>query len=63
MDGTLTTPPASNPALGVTGAAYTNNDLDMATASSLFDIDTAGDRVFLQSPANAGPSPPPEASA
>ncbi|MFJ9551742.1 DUF4394 domain-containing protein [Streptomyces erythrochromogenes] len=54
MDGTLTTPPATAPALGVTGAAYTNNDLDAATATSLFDIDTAGDRVVLQSPANAG---------
>ena len=27
--------------LGVTGAAYTNNDLDAATATTLFDIDTA----------------------
>ncbi|MCX5581938.1 DUF4394 domain-containing protein [Streptomyces erythrochromogenes] len=53
-DGTLTTPPATTPALGVTGAAYTNNDLDAATATSLFDIDTAGDRVVLQSPANSG---------
>ncbi|GGT43412.1 hypothetical protein GCM10010271_54270 [Streptomyces kurssanovii] len=53
-DSTLTTPPAVTPALGVTGAAYTNNDLDVATATSLFDIDTANDRVALQSPANAG---------
>lgn len=53
-DGTLTTPPAATPALGVTGAAYTNNDLDMATATSLFDIDTTNDRVVLQSPANSG---------
>ncbi|MFJ7271331.1 DUF4394 domain-containing protein [Streptomyces sp. NPDC099050] len=53
-DTTLTTPPATAPALGVTGAAYTNNDLDAATATSLFDIDTAGDRVVLQSPANSG---------
>ncbi|MEV6400947.1 DUF4394 domain-containing protein [Streptomyces sp. NPDC051907] len=54
MDGTLTTPPATDPALGVTGAAYTNNDLNAATATSLFDIDTTTDRVVLQSPANAG---------
>jgi hypothetical protein len=42
------------PALGVTGAAYTNNDLDAATATTLFDIDTTADRVSIQSPANAG---------
>lgn len=54
-DGTLTnptTPPST--ALGVTGAAYTNNDLDATTATSLFDVDTVNDRVSLQSPANAG---------
>ncbi|WP_432126395.1 DUF4394 domain-containing protein [Streptomyces sp. bgisy082] len=54
-DGTLTnptTPPST--ALGVTGAAYTNNDLDAATATTLFDVDTTNDRVSLQSPANAG---------
>ncbi|NEA67987.1 DUF4394 domain-containing protein [Streptomyces sp. SID12488] len=55
MDGTLTNPtmPPST-ALGVTGAAYTNNDLNPATATSLFDIDTTNDRVSLQSPANSG---------
>ncbi|MFB6634083.1 DUF4394 domain-containing protein [Streptomyces sp. NPDC056362] len=47
-----TTPPST--ALGVTGAAYTNNDLDAGTATTLFDIDTTNDRVSLQSPANAG---------
>ncbi|MFB6626311.1 DUF4394 domain-containing protein [Streptomyces sp. NPDC056374] len=55
VDGTLTnptTPPST--AMGVTGAAYTNNDLNAATATSLFDIDTMADRVSLQSPANAG---------
>ncbi|MGW5782004.1 DUF4394 domain-containing protein [Streptomyces sp. NPDC003863] len=55
VDGTLTNP--TNPpstALGVTGAAYTNNDLNTATGTSLFDIDTMADRVSLQSPANAG---------
>ncbi|MEO3973614.1 DUF4394 domain-containing protein [Streptomyces sp. CAU 1734] len=55
VDGTLTnptTPPST--ALGVTGAAYTNNDLSAATATTLFDIDTVNDRVSLQSPANAG---------
>ncbi|MEV0889067.1 DUF4394 domain-containing protein [Streptomyces microflavus] len=55
VDGTLTnptTPPST--AMGVTGAAYTNNDLNTATATTLFDIDTMTDRVSLQSPANAG---------
>ncbi|MFE6273756.1 DUF4394 domain-containing protein [Streptomyces goshikiensis] len=55
VDGMLTnptTPPST--AVGVTGAAYTNNDLNAATATSLFDIDTTADRVSLQSPANAG---------
>lgn len=55
VDGTLTNPtmPPST-ARGVTGAAYTNNDLNAATATSLFDLDTAADRISLQSPANAG---------
>ncbi|MGI5448043.1 DUF4394 domain-containing protein [Streptomyces sp. CA-243310] len=55
VDGTLTnptTPPST--AMGVTGAAYTNNDLNAATATTLFDLDTTADRVSLQSPANAG---------
>ncbi|MGW1979005.1 DUF4394 domain-containing protein [Streptomyces sp. NPDC001889] len=54
-DGTLThatVPPAT--ALGVTAAAYTNNDLSAATATTLFDLDTRGDRVVVQSPANSG---------
>ncbi|WP_086801581.1 DUF4394 domain-containing protein [Streptomyces caniscabiei] len=59
VDGTLTDPPvppatAGVTARGVTGAAYTNNDLDTATATTLFDLDTAQDRISLQSPANAG---------
>ncbi|MFF0736086.1 DUF4394 domain-containing protein [Streptomyces chartreusis] len=55
VDGALTnptTPPST--ARGVTGAAYTNNDLNAATATTLFDLDTMADRVSLQSPANAG---------
>ncbi|WP_046776992.1 DUF4394 domain-containing protein [Streptomyces yangpuensis] len=55
LDGTLTnptTPPST--AMGVTGAAYTNNDLNAATATTLFDLDTMADRISLQSPANAG---------
>ncbi|MER8097002.1 DUF4394 domain-containing protein [Streptomyces goshikiensis] len=55
VDGTLTnptTPPST--ATGVTDAAYTNNDLNAATATTLFDLDTTADRISLQSPANAG---------
>ncbi|MDX2937131.1 DUF4394 domain-containing protein [Streptomyces ipomoeae] len=59
VDGTLTNPPVppattGATAQGVTGAAYTNNDLDAGTATTLFDLDTAQDRISLQSPANAG---------
>lgn len=55
VDGTLTNPTAPpSTALGVTGAAYTNNDLSAATATTLFDLDTTADRISLQSPANAG---------
>ncbi len=57
-DGTLTYPatptaPATT-ATGVNGAAYTNNDLDPNTGTTLFDLDTALDQVVIQSPANAG---------
>lgn len=49
---TIGTPPAT--ALGVAGAAYTNNDLDPTTATTLFDIDANLDQVEIQSPANSG---------
>jgi hypothetical protein len=42
------------PVSGVTAAAYTNNDADPTTATTLFDIDTVGDRVAIQAPPNAG---------
>lgn len=41
-------------ALGVTGVAYTNNDLDPSTATTLFDIDTTLDQVSIQAPPNNG---------
>jgi hypothetical protein len=56
-DGTLTyTAPPASPvaALGVTGAAYTNNDLAASTATTLFDLDSATDQIAIQSPANNG---------
>jgi hypothetical protein len=48
-------PPAVNPAPGVTGAAYTNNDADPSTATTLYDIDSNLDQVVIQAPPNAGP--------
>ncbi len=60
VDGTLTYPanppavPAPVTATGVAGAAYTNNDADPNTGTSLFDIDTVLDQVVAQAPANAG---------
>jgi hypothetical protein len=42
------------PAKGVTGAAYTNNDLNADTATTLFDIDTVNDQVEIQAPPNNG---------
>jgi len=41
-------------ALGITGAAYTNNDADPNTVTTLFDIDSALDQVVIQAPPNAG---------
>ncbi|MEJ7798158.1 MAG: DUF4394 domain-containing protein [Solirubrobacteraceae bacterium] len=54
IDGSLTYPPATAPATGVTGAAYTNNDSDPDTATTLYDIDSTLDQVSIQSPANSG---------
>ncbi|NAZ83011.1 DUF4394 domain-containing protein [Kineococcus sp. R8] len=53
-DTPLTTPPAAGTTAGVTAAAYTNNDLDAATATTLFVLNTTADTVAVQSPANAG---------
>lgn len=57
-DGTLNyiegTPPAPVTATGVAAAAYTNNDLDPNTATTLFDVDGTRDQVVAQSPANSG---------
>lgn len=63
VDGPLNRPavaPATGtvPATGITGAAYTNNDLDTTTATTLFVIDTERDQVSIQSPANAGTTVP-----
>ena len=66
MDGTLSytpcspgaTPPACSTtrpaATGITGAAYTNNDNDAATPTTLYDIDSNLDDLVIQSPPNDG---------
>jgi hypothetical protein len=51
-DTPLAYPP--NPAFGIAGAAYTNNDNDPSTATTLYDIDATLDQVAIQSPANSG---------
>jgi hypothetical protein len=40
---------AGTPASGLTGAAYTNNDLDPTTGTTLFDLDTSLNQVAIQS--------------
>lgn len=50
----LTTPPTEGTTKGVSAAAYTNNDLNAATGTTLVDINTTSDQVVLQSPANNG---------
>lgn len=45
---------AGTPAKGISAAAYTNNDIDTRTGTTLFDLDTALDQVVQQVPANAG---------
>ena len=42
------------PATGIGGAAYTNNDADPNTNTTLFDIDAALDQISIQSPPNNG---------
>lgn len=44
----------TGPALGVGGAAYTNNDLDAETSTTLFVIDSNLDQVAIQAPPNNG---------
>lgn len=47
-------PPPVSPALGVTGAGYTNNDADATTGTVLYDIDTNLDQLVIQAPPNSG---------
>ena len=55
---TYTAPPNTPvPATGLSGAAYTNNDVTPAgapTATTLFDVDTTLDQIVIQSPPGNG---------
>jgi len=53
VDGTLNYTPGT-PATGITGAAYTNNDADPNTATTLYNIDSMLDQGNIQAPPNAG---------
>ncbi|GHC71956.1 DUF4394 domain-containing protein [Streptomyces flavofungini] len=53
-DVALTTPPVSGTTSGVSSAAYTNNDLNATTVTTLFDVNTTSDQVVIQAPANNG---------
>jgi hypothetical protein len=45
---------AGTTAVGIAGAAYTNNDNDPATGTVLYDIDARVDGLAIQNPPNAG---------
>lgn len=44
----------TGPATGLTGAAYTNNDADPNTSTTLYDIDSLLNQVVIQAPPNSG---------
>jgi hypothetical protein len=52
VDGALNT--LGTPTSGIVAAAYTNNDTDPATGTTLYVLDAATDQLTLQSPPNAG---------
>lgn len=56
-DGSVTTDTALNnpdPVQNVTGAAYTNNDVDAGTGTTLYGISSGTDQLLIQAPPNAG---------
>ena len=53
VDGVVAYVPGT-PASGIVGSAYSNNDADPNTVTTLFDIDSALDQVAIQAPPNAG---------
>lgn len=59
VDGTLDYPPGAlatpgPTAIGIVGSAYTNNDLDASTATTLYALDSKLDQIAIQSPPNDG---------
>ena len=60
LDDPLDYPPATPAnavgpnATGVTGSAYTNNDLDPSTGTTLYALDSNLDQIAIQSPPNDG---------
>jgi hypothetical protein len=54
VDGPLSSGPSTATVTGISAAAYTNNDVNSATNTTLFDINTTTDQVVIQSPANTG---------
>ena len=58
IDGTLSRSPIGAiprpAAVGITAAAYTNNDNDPATGTTLYDIDATLDELLIQNPPNDG---------
>ncbi len=54
VDGLLTHPPLPEVATGITAAAYSNNDLDADTSTTLYDLDMHLQQVAIQSPAGSG---------
>jgi hypothetical protein len=55
LDYPLAAPNMPGPkATGIAGAAYTNNDLNADTGTTLFDLDSTLDQIAIQSPPNNG---------
>lgn len=52
VDGMLSNSGGGNP--HIVGSAYTNNDMDPSTGTTLYNIDSASDMLTIQNPANAG---------
>ncbi len=53
-DTNLAYPDAGAAATGITGVAYTNNDANANTGTTLYGIDTRQDQLVIQAPPNAG---------
>lgn len=54
VDGTLSSGPNTATVTGISAAAYTNNDVNSGSGTTLFDINPVTGQVLIQSPANTG---------